>query len=129
MSQDTRDVRQRVTTELHKPETTAQEASMLERLSDPALQKQTATQPQATVSASGKAGLQWVRASDLLNSHGTRLADLHASGQENVVKRMRHGMSQIATSRRGAARKAASLPPVGSFGQTTVGVQGQAVGA
>ncbi|MCL2489158.1 MAG: hypothetical protein FWF36_00285 [Propionibacteriaceae bacterium] len=80
MSQDTRDVRQRVTTELHKPETTAQEASMLERLSDPALQKQTTTQPQST-SASGKTGLQWVRASDLLNSHGTRLPDCTLRGR------------------------------------------------
>ena len=119
-------MRQRVTAELHKPETTAQEASLLERLSDPALQKQAAAQSTAT---SGKAGLQWVRASDLLTSHSTRLADLHAAGQENVVKRMRHGMSQIPTSRRGTARKAASLPPVGSFGQTQTVSQGQAVGA
>jgi len=130
MSPDTRDVRQRVTIELHRPETGAQEALMLERLSDPALQQSTATGPLVAASASGKAGVQWVRASDVLNGHGTRLADLHASGQENVVKRMRHGMSsQIATSRRGTAHRAVSLPPVGSFGQTRVGVQGQAVGA
>ena len=133
MSTDTRDVRQRVTTQLHQPETTAQEASMLERLSDPALQKQSAGQTtgrtSSTQAASGRSGIQWVRASDLVSSHGTRLADLHATGQENAVKRMRHGMSQIATSRRGTARQAASLPPISSFGQSPVAAQGQAVGA
>jgi hypothetical protein len=133
MSTDIRDVRQRVTSELHQPEPTRQEASVLERLSDPALQKQTAGQATGRESsaqaASGRSGVQWVRASDLLQGHGTKLADLHATGQENVVRRMRHGMSQIATPRRGTARQAATLPPISSFGQTQAAVQGQAVGA
>ena len=132
MSTDIRDVRQRVTTQLHQPEATAPEASMLERLSDPALQKttgQTTGQTSSTQAASGRSGIQWVRASDLLTGHGTKLADLHATGQENVVRRMQHGMSQIATSRRGTARQAATLPPVSSFGQTQAVSQGQAVGA
>jgi len=131
MSTDIRDVRQRVTAELHQPEPTPPEASMLERLSDPALQKQSVAQTAQSRSAqaSGRSGIQWVRASDLLSGHGTRLADLHATGQENLVKRMRHGMSQAATSRRGTARQAATLPPVASFGQNPVAAQGQAVGA
>lgn len=130
MSQDIRDVRQRVTQELHQPEPKPSEASMLERLSDPNLQqadpaKQTAT----TKTASGSGGIQWVRVSDVLNGRGTRLADLHANGQENLVRKMRHGMSQVATSRRGTARQAAQLPPLSSFGQAPATVSSQAVGA
>jgi hypothetical protein len=38
-----------------------------------------------------------------------------------VVRRMRHGMTQIATSRRGVAHKSArALPPLSAFGQAPV---------
>ena len=125
MSNDIRDVRHRVTAELRQPDPPQPDASALARRTDPALNPApTAT---ASTTAAGQGGIQWVRAVDVLQGRGVRLADLHAASQENLVRRMRHGMSQIATSRRGVARRAVGLPPVATFGQPVAPTQPQAV--
>jgi len=91
--------------------------------------KATSPTTQQTTKASGKGSIRWVPLAEVLQGRGMRLAELHAHGQENLVKKMRHGMSQVATSRRGVARQAVNLPPVSTFGQQAPAVQGPAVSA
>jgi hypothetical protein len=124
MSQDIGGVRERVTQELHKLELPSQGdgVSQLAMAGDPSVGSC------QTVSARrGSSGVEWVRASDVLQSRGARFAGRHAQGQENLVRRMRHGMA-AAVSRRGAGRQAVSLPAVSSFGHAVPAVSGQAVG-
>ncbi len=115
MSQDVRGVRERVTEELRRAERaqTSPQAGVsgLARHGDPSLKERGQGQP------AGGGGIEWVRASDVLQGRGARLAEGHAHAQEDLVKRMRHGMA-AAMSRRGAARQASALPPVSGFGQT-----------
>ena len=121
---DVRGVRQRVTTELHPPEPPAPEGvSQLARMTDPALREKASS----LRLASRGGGVQWVRAMDLVQGRGTRLAELHASGQENLVRRMRHGMARIATHPRHTTSRVAPLPPAPS--PTQAPVQGEAVAA
>ena len=122
-SPDIRQVRERVTTELRQAE--AQRSSGEEA----AMAKATSPTTQQTTKASGKGSIRWVPLAEVLQGRGMRLAELHAHGQENLVKKMRHGMSQVATSRRGVARQAVNLPPVSTFGQQAPAVQGPAVSA
>ena len=114
MTPDVRDVRQRVTTELHPPGTTAAEISMLARQTDPAWRHDNPAENRAAAAAGG---VRWVNALDVLQNQGARLSGLHADGQENLVRHLRGGMAQLAH-RRGAARQAGTLPPVTWFGQT-----------
>ena len=123
-SPDIRQVRERVTTELRQAEaqrSSGEEAAMAKATS-PTTQQQTATAP-------SKGSIRWVPLAEVLQGRGMRLAELHAHGQENLVKKMRHGMSQVAASRRGVARQAVNLPPVSTFGQQAPAVQGAAVSA
>ena len=119
---DVRGVRQRVTTELHPPEPTPEGVSQLARMTDPALREKASS----SRLASRGGGVEWVRAMDLIQGRGTRLAELHASGQENLVRRMRHGMARIATHPRHTTSRVAPLPPAPS---PTPAVQGEAVAA
>jgi hypothetical protein len=102
-----------------------QEPAALARHGDPSAKKADSKQ-----AARGKgSGIEWVRVSDILAGRGQRLADLHASGQTRLVKRMRHGIARAATSRRGAANASApNLPPVTAFGSTPPQSSAQAVG-
>ena len=120
---DVRGVRQRVTTELHPPEPAPEGVSQLARMTDPALAERRASSPGGSRRGGG---VQWVRAMDLVQGRGTRLAELHASGQENLVRRMRHGMARIATHPRHTTSGVAPLPPAPS---PTPAVQGEAVAA
>jgi hypothetical protein len=102
-----------------------QEPSALARHGDPSAKK---ADPKQAARGKGS-GVEWVRLSDILTGRGQRLADLHASGQTRLVKRMRHGMALAATSRRGTANASApNLPPVTAFGSTPPQASGQAVG-
>ena len=123
-SPDIRQVRQRVTTELRQAETarsSGEEAAMAKATSP--------TTQHPTAATQGRSSIRWVPLAEVLQGRGMRLAELHAHGQENLIRGMRHGMSQVATSRRRVARQAANLPAVSSFGQQTPVVQGQAVSA
>jgi hypothetical protein len=55
------------------------------------------------------------------------LADLHAAGQEHLVRTMRHGMGQIAS--HSAARVRSAFPPVSTFGTTVQAPTREAVGS
>ena len=123
---DMRGVRQRVTTELHPPEPPAPEGvSQLARMTDPTLTEHRASSPGGSRRGGG---VQWVRAMDLVQGRGTRLAEMHATGQENLVRRMRHGMARIATHPRHTTSRVAPLPPAPSPTQAPA-VQGEAVAA
>jgi len=123
-SPDIRQVRERVTAELRQAEvqrSSGEEAAMAKATSPTTQQQMTAAQ--------GRGSIRWVPLAEVLQGRGMRLAELHAHGQENLIRGMRHGMSRVATSRRGVARQAVNLPPVSQFGQQTPVVQGQAVSA
>lgn len=131
MSQpDNRDVRGRVTAELHPTETPDAGSSALARATDPA-----AAAKQTPATATTRAGgVSWVPAADVLRGHGHRLADWHAATQERVVRAVRHSAGQAATApvraiQKTLANRTAALPPVTQFGQTTPATQHQAVGA
>ncbi len=136
MSSDPNDRRQALAAMNDRPDpaqSTQAEASMLAKLGDPSIAG-TKSDAKAPSSQSRRRGsIEWVRASDLLARGGTRVADRGATGQENVVRRMRGGMASInPVSRRGIARASArSLPPVSAFGappptqSTTRGAVGQ----
>ena len=125
MHPDVRDVRQRVTAQLHPPETPVADISMLARQTDPAWRRGNPTRTGAATAAAG--GVRWVNALDVLQNQGARLSGLHANGQENLVRHLRGGMARLAH-QRDAARQAGTLPPVTLFGQTpAVGASARAV--
>ena len=125
MSTDVRQVRERVTAELHQRGGQESAVSELARHKDPSL---AGTSGSAQTLSRQWAGLQWVNVSEVLQRHGTRVADWHARGQENLIRSMRHGMTRAAVARRGVVRKA-SLPPVSAFGDSVPVVTGEAVAA
>lgn len=116
MNRDIRDVRQRVTAELRQDHA-ATEASMMARGTDPALNREPAGRSQS--GPVGRGGLQWVPVMDVLRGRGFRLSEHAMSGQENLVRLMRHGMSRIA-SRHHSKTKTAALPQPSAFGQAAV---------
>jgi len=126
---DPRDPRTQPTAQPPQPAQPAgAEVSALARIGDPSLRRRSTDDRFNGSPAQRRGGLAWVRAFDVLTGKGQRLADWHALGQENLVRRMRHGMARIATSRRGVARQSApSLPPVTAFGQQTVQMSSPAV--
>jgi len=120
---DVRGVRQRVTAELHPHQDPSRaDMSAIALATDPALNQKTTAASQAV----GRGGVQWVPAAELLRRGGMRLADMHAQGQENLVRHMRHGMGQAV--RKLTSHTQSKLPDVQTFGQTPVAASTEAVG-
>jgi len=117
---DPYDRQQAYATMSDKPQQASQaEESELARYGDPSLRQDTKTPTRSGTAQTGRGGIEWVRASDLLTRGGTSVANRGAAAHENVIRKMRGGMASIPVSRSGIARRSANaLPPVSVFGQT-----------
>jgi hypothetical protein len=111
---DPRDTRQTAAPAEALERATQGEVSALARHADPSLKTPTPGGPAASKSAR-RAGIEWVRASELLNRGAFRVADRGAVGREAAIRRARRAVNPV--SRRGIARRSsASLPPPSAFG-------------
>jgi len=96
------------------------EASALARHGDPSRQRPRPEEAQAQAQAQArKAGVVWVRPSDLFLSAGGRVAGRGIDFQAELARRTRPASGRaVTTSKRAIQERALRLPPVSAFGRS-----------
>lgn len=97
------------------------EASELARHRDPSLTKQAETVAEGVAKKKARPGVEWVRPSELLASHGGRIAGRGIDFQAELARRARRLPGQTYRATRSGARvlseRVRKLPPASAFGR------------